>query len=83
MAKSKSKSKPKAKDKATTETLTYEQALGELEALIERIEQGEIGLEQSLTEYRRGAALLKRCRSILDTAEQQIDELTADERFDD
>jgi exodeoxyribonuclease VII small subunit len=77
MAKSKSKSKPKPKDKATTETLTYEQALGELEALIERIEQGEIGLEQSLTEYRHGAALLKRCRSILDTAEQQIDELTA------
>ena len=71
--------KPK---KTTTESLTYEQALGELEALIERIEQGEIGLEQSLTEYRRGAALLKRCRGILETAEQQIDELTADEPDD-
>ncbi len=69
-------------DKATTESLTYEQALGELEALIERIEQGEIGLEQSLAEYRRGAALLKRCRAILETAEQQIDELTADEPDD-
>jgi len=72
----------KPKKEATTDSLTYEQALGELEALIERIEQGEIGLEQSLTEYRRGAALLKRCRGILDTAEQQIDELTADERDD-
>ncbi len=69
-------------DNATTESLTNAQARGELEALIERIEQGEIGLEQSLTEYRRGAALLKRCRSILDTAEQQIDELTADGRDD-
>ncbi len=69
-------------DKPTTESLTYEQALGELEALIERIEQGEIGLEQSLAEYRRGAALLKRCRGILETAEQQIDELTADEPDD-
>ncbi len=78
----KPKPKKKPKDKATTETLSYEQALGELEALIERIEQGEIGLEQSLTEYRRGAVLLKRCRSILDTAEQQIDELTADGRDD-
>ncbi len=70
------------KTKTTTESLTYEQALGELESLIERIEQGEIGLEESLTEYRRGAALLKRCRGILETAEQQIEELTADKRLD-
>ncbi len=72
----------KPKQKSATESLTYEQALGELESLIERIEQGEIGLEESLTEYRRGAALLKRCRGILETAEQQIEELTADQRDD-
>ncbi len=72
----------KPKPKTTSESLTYEQALGELESLIERIEQGEIGLEESLAEYRRGAALLKRCRGILETAEQQIEELTADERDD-
>lgn len=58
--------------------MTYEQALAELEALIERIERGEIGLEESLAEYRRGTALLTRCRAILDTAEQQIEQLTAD-----
>ena len=72
----------KSKEKSKTESMTYEQALGELESLIERIEQGEIGLEESLTEYRRGAALLKRCRGILETAEQQIEELTADQRDD-
>jgi len=82
MTKPKEKPRDKARHKATTQSLTYEQALGELEALIERIEQGEIGLEQSLAEYRRGAALLKRCRGILETAEQQIDELTADEPDD-
>ena len=82
MAKPKEKPRDKARHKATTQSLTYEQALGEREALIERIEQGEIGLEQSLAEYRRGAALLKRCRGILETAEQQIDELTADEPSD-
>ncbi len=59
-------------------SMTYEQALAELEALIERVERGEVGLEESLAEYRRGAALLKRCRTILDTAEQQIEQLTAD-----
>ena len=66
------------KSKASETSMTYEQALAELEALIERIERGEIGLEESLAEYRRGAALLKRCRAILDTAEQQIEQLTAD-----
>ena len=67
-----------SKAEAAEESMTYEQALAELEALIERIERGEIGLEESLAEYRRGAALLTRCRVILDTAEQQIEQLTAD-----
>ena len=65
-----------APESPTPATLSYEQAIGELESLIERIEQGEVGLEESLAEYRRGAALLKRCRGILEIAEQQIEELT-------
>jgi exodeoxyribonuclease VII small subunit len=58
--------------------LSYEQAIEELESIIERIESGEAGLEQSLAEYKRGAELLKRCRSILDAADRQIEELTAE-----
>ena len=68
--------RPEAEDAETS--MSYEQALAELESLIDRIERGEIGLEESLAEYRRGAALLKRCRAILETAEQQIEQLTAD-----
>ena len=60
-------------------TMTYEQAVDELESIIGRIEQGEIGLEQSLAEYKRGVALLKRCRGILDLAEQQIEKLSAED----
>ncbi len=67
-----------APESPAPQTLSYEQAIGELESLIQRIEQGEVGLEESLAEYRRGAALLKRCRSILETAQAQIEELTAD-----
>ncbi len=63
----------------TPAKLTFEQAIDELETIIEHIEQGEIGLEESLAQYRRGAALLKRCRGILDTAQQQVEELTAGE----
>ena len=57
--------------------LTYEAAVEALESLIDQIESGDIGLEQSIRRYERGAALLKHCRSILDQAEQRITELDA------
>lgn len=60
-------------------TLSYEQAIEELESIIARIEQGEIGLEDSLAQYRRGAALLKRCRAIIESAESEIKELGAED----
>lgn len=63
--------------------MSYEQAIEELESIIERIEQGQVGLQESLTEYRRGAALLKRCRGILDVAEQQVQRMTAQDAADD
>lgn len=59
--------------------LSYEQAIGELESIIAGIERGDIGLEESLAQHRRGAALLKRCRSILERAEQELEQLAADE----
>jgi exodeoxyribonuclease VII small subunit len=67
---------PKPAD-APDASLTYEAALEELETIIEQIESGDIGLEQSIRRYERGAALLKHCRSILDQAEQRITELDA------
>ncbi len=66
-------------EKPPPDGLTYEQAVEELESIIERIERGDVGLEESLAEYRRGAALLRRCREILNAAERQIEELTAED----
>ena len=57
-------------------SMGYEDAIGELEALIERIEQGEIGLEASIAEYRRDVQLLRRCEAVLSVAEAQVKELT-------
>lgn len=51
---------------------TYEAAMQELDALVSRIEAGQLPLEELLTEYERGAALLRFCRSKLDAVEQQI-----------
>lgn len=59
------------------EDLSFEEALETLESLIERVESGEIGLEEAIAQYEQGAALVKRCRSVLDTAERRIAELTA------
>lgn len=56
--------------------LSFEKALGEIEAIIERIEAGEVGLEESLAQYERGVALVNHCRGKLDRAQQQVEDLT-------
>ncbi len=55
----------------------FDQALAEVEKIIARIESGEIGLEQSIAEYERGATLLRVCRERLVKAEQKVRDLTA------
>jgi len=62
----------KARKEPPAEKLSYEEAISELEGIIERIEDGKSGLEDSLEAYRRGAALIQRCRSLIDVAEQQV-----------
>ncbi|MHC4947825.1 MAG: exodeoxyribonuclease VII small subunit [Planctomycetota bacterium] len=71
--------KKKSSTRAAPAKLTYEQAIEELEAINRRIEEGEIGLEESLAEFKRGMALARRCREILDTAEQEIEEIRAED----
>jgi exodeoxyribonuclease VII small subunit len=60
---------PKA---ATPAPLTYEAALQELEALVARVESGQLPLDDLLAGYQRGAELLKICRDKLHAVEQQI-----------
>jgi exodeoxyribonuclease VII small subunit len=57
----------------------FEVAIDQLEQLIDQIESGEIGLEDALQRYEDGARLIRHCRSILDTAERKIAELTIEE----
>ncbi|OOG23135.1 exodeoxyribonuclease VII small subunit [Thioalkalivibrio denitrificans] len=54
----------------------FEQALGELESLVERMEQGELSLEASLKEFERGIALARQCQRALQDAEQKVRVLT-------
>lgn len=68
-----------AKSKAqTTKAPKFEEAIEQLESIIEKVESGQIGLEESLSQYERGMKLVKQCRQILDTAERRIGELSVD-----
>ncbi|MEL7474111.1 MAG: exodeoxyribonuclease VII small subunit [Planctomycetota bacterium] len=55
----------------------FEAAMGEVESIIERIESGELGLEEAIVAYERGVGLLGRCREALSDAEQKVENLTA------
>ena len=57
------------------DTLTFEQALAELEKIVRDLEDGKIGLEQSLARYEHGVGLLKSCYGQLRQAELKILEL--------
>jgi exodeoxyribonuclease VII small subunit len=54
------------------EMLTFEQALAELERIVRELENGQIGLEESLNHYEKGVSILKRCYGQLQQAEQRI-----------
>jgi exodeoxyribonuclease VII small subunit len=51
---------------------TYEEAVVELEQMVARLESGDLPLDQLLTHYQRGAALLQHCREKLQAVEDQI-----------
>ena len=54
---------------------SFEEALQRLESLAEEIEQGKIGLEESISRYEEGMGLIKHCRAILAKAELRIQKL--------
>ena len=60
----------------------FEAALAELDLLVEKMESGQLPLDQSLTAYERGTELLKFCESMLKDAEQKIKVLDGGELKD-
>ncbi len=50
----------------------FEASLEELEGLVERMEEGDLSLEESLKTYERGIELSRACQKSLDAAEQRI-----------
>jgi len=57
----------------------FEEALSELESLVETLEQGELSLEDSLKTFERGVELTRNCQQALKEAEQKI-QILSDKR---
>jgi len=58
--------------KKTEKLPTLESSLAEISELIEKMEQSDQTLEQSLTHFERGITLIKHCQKILGEAEQKV-----------
>lgn len=60
--------------------IDFEKNLTELEAVVARMEQGDLSLEESLKEFERGISLTRACQQALADAEQRVTQLMADGR---
>ena len=64
--------------KPTSNKLTFEKALAELEQIVQKLERGDVPLEESVTIYERGEALKRRCEELLRQAEARVEKITLD-----
>ena len=70
--------------KKTVKNLKFEEALAELEAAVEKLENGDLPLEDAITEFQRGTELSKICLEKLNAAKAAVKKLVVDpEREDD
>jgi exodeoxyribonuclease VII small subunit len=56
--------------------MSFEDALKELEQIVDQLEKGTVGLEESIAIYARGELLKARCNALLQSAEQRIEKIS-------
>ena len=69
-------------DPIPVEDMTYEQALNELESIVNDLETDERPLEDALALFERGQALARHCSKMLEDAELKVQELSGDDLVD-
>ena len=62
-------------NEADPATLSFEQAAGELERIVQQLERGDVPLEESIRMYSRGAALKAQCEAKLKDAQLQVEQV--------
>ena len=60
------------------EEIKLEEALEDLERIVSELEEGKMGLEESLNLYEKGMKLVKLCNARLEGAERSIESLTGE-----
>lgn len=68
--------------KSATPPKSFEEAVSELEAIVQEMEAGKLPLEDALSRYQRGVGLLRFCQSTLSDAEQRVRVLEGDTLVD-
>ncbi|MBK7452497.1 MAG: exodeoxyribonuclease VII small subunit [Anaerolineales bacterium] len=66
------------KTEKTVEELSYEEALTELEGIVESLEDGQNPLEESLNLFERGQALVTHCGALLESAQLKVQKLAGE-----
>ncbi|HET9048499.1 MAG TPA: exodeoxyribonuclease VII small subunit [Chiayiivirga sp.] len=65
-------SNPAEKTEAPHAVAQFEQSLDELENLVQRMEKGDLSLDESLAAYERGVGLYRHCQTALEQAELRV-----------
>ena len=71
MAKKKSSATDPANETDSSE-IDFEQAVGEVQLIVNELESGELGLSESLLHYERGIKRLNQCHGLLEAAERKV-----------
>ncbi|THB70358.1 MAG: exodeoxyribonuclease VII small subunit [Gammaproteobacteria bacterium] len=64
---------------AAKTTKSFEKSLSELEKIVEKMENGDLSLEESMKQFEKGVELTRVCQTVLDQAEQKVKLLSTDE----
>ncbi len=64
------------------EKFNFENSMRELNTLVEEMEQGNLGIEESLQKFEKGISLIRKCQSALKETEQKVQILTAKDQLE-
>ncbi len=62
-------------EQPAVDSLTFETAMAELERIVDRLERGDVALDDSIAIYERGEALKARCEALLKAAEERVEKI--------
>lgn len=62
-------------EKMDVSKLSFEQALDQLEQIVDRLERGDVALDESIKIYDQGEALKKHCATLLKAAEDKVEKI--------